>query len=208
MELQQTVYTIQLDPGSLSLTRNLADARTARLAPFESLEEYLRSANPREPGCIVLGAPPAGTEPLAALEQLAQQDVGLPMIVVLDRPTVPLAVRAMQLGATSVLETPLDRVATQQALEHALLVEALRRAERQQREDVRARLATLTDGEREVLNRLMTGMANKNIAADLQLGLRTVELRRAKILKKLGAKSLAEMVRFVVLAESSNHDMR
>lgn len=107
----------------------------------------------------------------------------------------------MHQGAAWLFEKPLTRESLEPVLDDVLQREQKDRQARRLRETTLARIATLTEGERDVLQRLMAGMANKNIAADLQLGLRTVELRRAKILKKLGARSLAEMVRLVVLAD-------
>jgi FixJ family two-component response regulator len=127
--------------------------------------------------------------------------MALPVVVLADRPSVAFDVRAMQRGAAAVLENPAQRPLLEEAVDDALRQDAAQRRDRFAREKTASRLATLNEGEREVLHRLMAGMANKNIAADLKLGLRTVELRRAKILKKLGAKSLAEMVRVVVLAD-------
>jgi FixJ family two-component response regulator len=203
MQLPRTIFTVQLEPATLSLINAFARNHGASAAPFASAEELLRTSMTGRAGCVVLGLTPQGDgDWLRPLTVLQKAGVLLPTIVLLDQPSVALAVSAMRQGALSVLEAPPDPAALEQALQDALAEDLRTRIARQQREDIITRLSTLTEGERDVLHRLLAGMANKNIAADLQLGLRTVELRRAKILQKLGARSLAEMVRLVTLADA------
>jgi FixJ family two-component response regulator len=201
METPQTLHTIQLHPTELSLVEALAASRSLAVASYSTVEEFLNAYRPCLAGCVLFDLAAANEEALPKFEQLRQRGRGLPVIVLADRPSVALAVRAMQRGAAAVLEKPTPQPLFEEAVEDALRREAEQRRLRVARETTASRLETLNEGEREVLHRLMAGMANKNIAADLKLGLRTVELRRAKILKKLGARSLAEMVRLVVLAE-------
>lgn len=204
MESSQTIYAIALDPTSLASVETLAAERGLTIASYPSIDAFLRAWRIGGTGCILLDLCAAGEEGLAGLESLRRHNVYLPVVVTADQPTVALAVRAMQQGAASLVEKPLASNGLECALGDALQQEEEHRQARRQREVTIERLASLSEGEREVLQRLMAGMANKNIAADLQLGLRTVELRRAKLLKKLGVKSLAEMVRLVVLADPSH----
>jgi two-component system CheB/CheR fusion protein len=201
METPQTLYTIRLHPTELSHVEALADRQNLPLATHSSVEEFLQTYRPGSAGCIVMDVGASGEKTLAELALLRERTVLLPTVIVAERPSVALAVRAVQQGAATVLEKPTPRHLLEQAVEDALRQDAEDLGRRLLRETTASRLATLNEGERQVLQRLMDGMANKNIAADLKLGLRTVELRRAKILKKLGAKSLAEMVRLVVLAD-------
>jgi FixJ family two-component response regulator len=201
MEPSQTIHTVGLETPAFSLVNSFAQSRGLAVASFSSVEEFLHAYQPGAAGCLVLDLAASGEEGLTPLDQFRRQAVLLPVVAIADQPTVALAVRAMQRGAASVLEKPLTRASLEPALLEALEQERMHRQCRQLQATVVSRLTTLTEGEREVLDRLMSGMANKNIAADLQLGLRTVELRRAKILKKLGARSLAEMVRLVLLAD-------
>jgi FixJ family two-component response regulator len=199
MELAEKIHTIQLDPADQTLVNSLAQNRAA--VSHASMRDFLERYRPGDSGCVLLKLPSHGEEDLAPLEQLRAQGILLPVIAVVDDPSTELTVGAMRRGADSVLSTPLGRASLQRELNRALDLNERQRAIRRQRETIAAALASLNEGERAVLARLMSGMANKNIAAELQIGLRTVELRRAKILKKLGARSLAEMVRLVLLAE-------
>jgi FixJ family two-component response regulator len=201
MDLPPTIHAIQLNPADVALVEAFADPRALSTVSHASVEEFLGGYAAGDAACVVLGSDATGEASLAALGQVRQHPVFAPVIVVTEAPSVELAVRAMQMGAAAVLSRPVNAPALEAELTRALEVDARERAVRARREIIAARLAALTEREREVLTRLMEGMANKNIAAELQIGLRTVELRRAKILKKLGAKSVAEMVRLVVLAE-------
>ena len=107
---------------------------------------------------------------------------------------VPMAVRAMQEGAVTFLEKPCHEQELWQAITQALEIESSQHAQRKQRAETQSRLATLTEDELEVFRRLLAGHANKRIAADLDIGLRTVELRRSNIMKKMQASSLPDLV--------------
>jgi two-component system, LuxR family, response regulator FixJ len=197
MEFRQTIHTVLLERPALSLVESVARDRGLGLESHASVEAVLRA--PRaEAGVIVLDVGAGGEdEILQTLERLANLP---PVIVLAESPRVRSAVRWMQAGAASVLEKPVGREELEPELEAALRRDAHEREAQQQAEELRARFAALTDGEQQVLEQLVTGLANKNIAADLQIGLRTVELRRSKILKKTGAGSLAELVRLAMIA--------
>ena len=201
MDLPHTIHAIQLDPADVTLVNSFAGGRGLAAASHASIQDFLHAYRPGEAAVVVLNLGAAEEDALAALGQLRERGVLAPAIAVAEAPSTELTVGAMQRGAVSVLPRPLDRSALERELARALEMEEQERAIRARRETIASRLASLNEGEREVLTRLMAGTANKKIAAELRIGLRTVELRRAKILKKLGAKSLAEMVRLVVLAE-------
>jgi FixJ family two-component response regulator len=199
MEFPRTIHAIQLDPDDLTLVNSFARNRGLEAAAHTSVHEFLNAYRPGESGFAMLKL--AGEEGLGALGDLRERGALLPVVVVAEAPSTELTVGAMQKGAAALLAHPLAPTALERELTRILELEEQQRSVRVQRETTAARLASLNEGEREVLARLMAGMANKNIAAELHIGLRTVELRRAKILKKLGAKSLAELVRLVLLAE-------
>ncbi|MBW3597361.1 MAG: LuxR C-terminal-related transcriptional regulator [Planctomycetes bacterium] len=165
----------------------------------DSVDAFLRAYRGQS-GCVLLDIDAAGEDGPTMLEQLASRAMLLPVIVLSHDPGVSQTVRLMQAGAAAVLEKPVDGSELDAALDRALRRDEEQREIRERREELVGRFGALTEGEREVLERLIAGKANKNIAADLQMGLRTVELRRAKILKKTGAKSLAELVRLAMIA--------
>jgi FixJ family two-component response regulator len=197
MELPYTIHLIQLDAGEATLVYAFARNRGVEATLHLSVHEFLQACPGESAAVLSLGAEKC----LLALELLRKHRPLIPVVVVAEAPSTELTVAAMQRGAAAVLSRPLDRAALERELDRVLQIHQEQRSIRAQREKIAARLASLNEGEHDVVARLMAGMANKNIAAELHIGLRTVELRRAKILKKLGARSLAEMVRLVLLAE-------
>jgi two-component system response regulator FixJ len=127
----------------------------------------------------------------------------LPVILITGFGDIPTAVRAMRAGAFTFLEKPCREHELSSSIERALARSSERDANQAQREEIRSRLATLTPEEHSVMEAVTAGKANKVIASELDIGLRTVELRRASVLKKLHADSLAELVRMTILCEGS-----
>ena len=197
MESRQTIQTVHLDRAALSAAESFARDRGIALESHSSVDSLFRA--PRvESGVVVLDVGAGGEgEVLQVLNQLAKL---APVIVLAESPRVRSVVRWMQAGAASVLEKPVAGEELESELDAALRRDAEQREAQHKAEELRARFSTLTEGEQQVLEQLVIGLANKNIAVDLQIGLRTVELRRSKILKKTGAKSLAELVRLAMIA--------
>jgi FixJ family two-component response regulator len=169
---------------------------------YASAQEFLASFDPLRPGCLVLDIRMPGMSGLELQETLNARGALLPIIFITGHGDVPMAVEAMQRGAMDFLQKPfrdqdlLDRI--NKALEkdragRDLLGNLVR---------IRARMAELTPREREVLGRVTAGQANKVIAADLGLSQRTVEIYRAHVMEKMGANSLAHLVRMVVDADA------
>ena len=197
MEFRQTIQTVLPERAALSLAESFARDRGIALESHASVEALLR-APVAELGVVLLDVGAGGEEEVfQTLERLAKR---APVVVLAESPNLRSVVRWMQAGAASVLEKPVAREELESELEVALRRDAEEREVRRHEEELQARFATLTEGEEQVLEQLVTGLANKNIAADMQIGLRTVELRRSKILKKTGARSLAELVRLALIA--------
>jgi two-component system response regulator FixJ len=136
---------------------------------------------------------------LQLLQQLQAKKSTLPAIVITGYADVPMAVKAMQSGAMTFLEKPCQEQELWQAIQQALDREQALLALRRQQGEIEGRLATLTEDEVAVLHKLLEGLPNKRIAVDLDIGLRTVELRRSNIMKKMSANSLPELVRMAIL---------
>ncbi len=150
--------------------------------------------------CIITDVRMPGMNGIELLRLLKQKTPSTPVIVVTGHGDVPLAVEAMKLGATDFLEKPFDDVAILDTVGSAL---ARRREVHQQhsvRDEVAERLTTLSHRERQVLECLVVGLANKMIASDLGISPRTVEVYRANVMTKMKAQSLSELVRMALLA--------
>lgn len=165
---------------------------------YESAVQFLEKPASNLSGCIVSDVRMPDMDGLQLLRRLKETGVTLPVIVMTGHADVALAVEAMKLGAVDFIEKPFS---------DEVLIAAIRLAMARQNslvsgdvEQIRSRIASLTDRERDVLNGLLAGHPNKTIAFDLGLSPRTVEVHRAKVMTKMGASSLSELVRMALSA--------
>jgi FixJ family two-component response regulator len=142
-----------------------------------------------------------GTSGLELLEQFGREEVPLPVIVMSAYGDVPTVVRAMKAGAQDFLEKPCREQQLWEAIQEALRWDSRHRQQLALRTKVRQRLLRLTAGEQDVLRLLIDGWANRAMAAQLKVSVRTIEVRRSKLMKKMKTQSLAELVRLTILAE-------
>ena len=200
MDVQQTVFIIDDDPGAREAVAALVSTKKVPVEIFASAEEFLAQFQPKRNGCVLVDMRMQGMSGLELQKELSQRGALIPVIVISAYGDVPTAVNAMRQGALSFIEKPCTSEDLWNNISQALRYnrETLERSAEQS--EVQQQLATLTSDEREVLDHLMTGAPNKAIASRLDIGLRTVESRRATVLKKMGADSLAVLVQKVLLA--------
>jgi two-component system, LuxR family, response regulator FixJ len=201
MNSNSTVFVVDDDAGARESVVALVGLKGLRAQGFASAEEFLAQYDPSQNGCVVIDVRMAGMSGLELLGTLKARKSSLPVVVITGYADVPMAVRAMQEGAVTFLEKPCGEQELWQAISQALEIEKNQHAQRKQRAETEARLAALTEDELEVLRRLLAGHANKRIASDLDIGLRTVELRRSNIMKKMQATSLPDLVRMAILID-------
>src|SRR5262249_8755170 len=139
---------------------------------------------------------------LELLSMLRQAEVGLPVIMISGHANVRMAVEAMRAGAFTFLEKPFRMHELSEALQQAVALDHKRSLELRDREQAAGKLATLTEREREVLELVLQGQSNKEIADRLELSIRAIEDRRSRIMKRLSAGSLIELVQIVHLART------
>ncbi len=175
--------------GSAGLTVRLYDSASAFLAELSAVKS----------GCLVTDVRMPGMTGIELLQQLRARACGLPAIVITGHGDVPLAVEAMKAGAIDFIEKPFD----QEALLHAVHAALERGMAGEGGDDpaVAARLATLSERERQVLEGLVAGHPNKTIAYDLGISPRTVEVYRANLMTKMGARSLSDLIRMAIIAK-------
>jgi two-component system response regulator FixJ len=200
---QQTVFIVGDDAANREWIAGRARARGVDVGEFTSAEQFLAAYDSSAAGCIVAEIDFADTSGIEFLAQVDSRDIPLPVIVLSVHADVPTAVRMMQAGANTLLQKPCEDDVLWRAVEAALEQERERRPVWQERRQIRTRLATLSMGEMDVMMGLLAGNPNKRIATELGVGLRTVELRRARLLKKMQAGSLAEMVRMATIVDIS-----
>jgi two-component system response regulator FixJ len=170
---------------------------------YDSAAAFLRAA-PGLSGCVLTDVRMPEIDGLALQETLNEHGVQLPVIVMTGHADVPLAVRALKAGAIDFLEKPFEDAQLLDAVRRAL--EESRRLDQATavRSDAAARLAKLTPREREVLDRVVKGFPNKVIAYELGASQRTIEVHRSRVLEKLQARSLPELIRIVLAATAEN----
>jgi two-component system response regulator FixJ len=201
MTTEPTVFVVDDDPAARGSVAALVASHGLAVESFASAEDFLAAYDPARRGCLIADVRMAGMSGLDLQQQLAAKGSALPVIIITGFADIPMAVRAMQSGAITVLEKPCADKELWQSILVALDWEEKAQLDRQDRAEIIARRASLTPGEVEVLDRLCAGKPNKLIAVELGLGLRTVELRRATLMKKMHADSLAELVRLVLVAD-------
>ena len=197
------VYIVDDDPALAAALRLLLEAANYRVETFTSAHEFL--AHPIVANsCLLTDVQMPDMDGLALQEELAQRSVRVPVVIMTGHADVPRAVRAMKAGAIDFLEKPFDEAALLGSIERALQA-ALRADDQAVKATIaRARLDGLTERERQVLELLVSGKANKVIAYELDISPRTVELHRARVMDKMGARSLADLVRMRLAVDVSN----
>ena len=193
-----TVYIVDDDAAvrdSLALMLGLAGYTTAIFADAEAL---LAAYSPAWSGCVVADLRLPGASGLALQEALRERGSPMPFVIITAHGDVPSARAAFRANAVDFLEKPFDRAQLLAALEAALATEEMRVARYQDRSATEARLATLTQREREVLEQAARGRHAKEIGADLGISPRTVEVHKARIMAKLGVRNVVELVRIAL----------
>jgi FixJ family two-component response regulator len=166
---------------------------------FESAQAFLDQYDPSFSGCIVLDIRMPGMSGMELQQKLKAMRCTLPIIFVTGHGDVPMAVEAMHHGAFDFIQKPFRDQELLDRINQALNWDTEHRSEEDYRRGVLERFASLTPREREVMNCVVKGLANKVIAMDLDLSQRTVEIHRARVMEKMSARSLADLVRMSFL---------
>jgi FixJ family two-component response regulator len=190
-----TVFVVDdYAPVRSSISRLLRAAGFA-VAAFGAPQEFLAQYDPRIPGCLVLDLAMPALNGLELQRILATKGSALPIIFLTGHGDVPKSVQAMKHGASDFLTKPVNDEDLLAAVRVAIEKDRALRREQAELSEIRARLATLTPREREVLEHVVTGKLNKQIAGDLGTVEQTVKVHRARVMQKLRLQSVAELVR-------------
>jgi two-component system, LuxR family, response regulator FixJ len=176
--------------------------RTAQLEvrTYDSAAAFLAVAPAAVSGCVITDVRMPGISGVDLLRHMREREVQVPVIIITGHGDVPLAVEAMKIGAADFFEKPFDDDALVAAVRSALNRQQSESRQTAERTEIQERLATLSKREREVLDGVVAGHANKTIAYDLGISPRTVEIYRANLMTKMQASSLSELVRMAMLA--------
>ena len=197
----QVVHVVDDDPAIRDSLSFLLDAAGMVARTYDSAPALLDRAADLEPGCIVTDVRMPEMSGLEMIRKLTDLNVRLPVIVMTGHADVPLAIEAMKAGVKDFIEKPFDDEALLTSIGEALAEGAEAHARESQDAAVRERLESLSTRERQVLDCLVAGQANKVIAYDLGISPRTVEVYRANVMTKMQARSLSELVRMSILAQ-------
>jgi len=195
---ESTVFLIDDDPAVLRSLTALVEVVFPKVKSYNSAAEFLAAYQTQCHGCLVLDVAMPGMNGLELQRKLIQEKIDLPIVFITGHGNVQMAVNAMQAGAVNFLEKPFHEQELWDSIRKALEIDAQNRRRRARRHRVEERLALLSEGERAVLNLIIEGKLNKEIATELGLSNRTVEDRRARLMKKMGARSVAELVQLAL----------
>ena len=200
MYREQCVYIVDDDEAVRDSLAVLLETKGYAVRCFGSAPEFLLAAQSLPVGCLIVDVRMPEMDGLALQERLTETAVHLPMIVITGHGDVPLAVRAMKAGAVDFIEKPFAAEAILASVAAALSRLAAANERDATAIAAESRLALLSQREREVLEGLLAGLPNKSIAYDLAISPRTVEIHRARVMDKMGARSLPELVRLALSA--------
>lgn len=195
------VFVVDDDPAMRESMRWLIESIGLTVQTHANAKEFLDRYDPASVGCIVLDVRMPGLSGLDLQDELATRGSLLPIIMITGYAEVPMAVRAMKAGAIDFIEKPFSDQDLLDRVRFAIDLNRQVRAEKDERAEIYSRVARLTPREREVCNRVIAGMSNKVIAKELGLSTKTVEVHRARLMEKLQASTLADLVRLTLLAE-------
>ena len=204
VEHDQTVFVVDDDEAVRDAIATLLEADGTACETYANADAFLQAAADWpcvRGGCLVLDVRMPGPSGLDLQDELKARGIDLPIIFITGYGDVPSAVRAMKGGAVDFLSKPFTAKALSCRISEALRLDAEQRRARHDLAVVRARAAQLSPREREVFDRVADGDANKVMAVDMGISERTVEIHRSHVMKKMGARSLASLVRMKLLLD-------
>jgi FixJ family two-component response regulator len=190
-----TVYLVDDDPDLLKALQRLLQSAGLQAVAFASAQAFLQGHDRNAPGCLVLDLSMPGLNGLQLQRELEQQGSPLPIVFLSGRGDIAATVQAMKHGATNFLTKPVDDTDLLAAIQEALATDRQRRQSHAERDRIAASLAALTGRERQVLEQVVAGRLNKQIAAELGTGEKTIKFHRANLMRKMGVRSVADLVK-------------
>ena len=197
-QTEQTVFIVDDESTLRDSLRFLLESIRLRIETFDSAEAFLSSYTPDRAGCLVLDVRMPGLSGPELMDQLNHIGAKIPIIFLSAHGDVPLTVRAMKGGAFDFLQKPYNNQEFLDRVRQALALDLSNRGQRKLVDDYADKLATLSVREREIMDRVVDGQSNKLIARDLGISYKTVEAHRSRLMRKMGAASLAELLQQVL----------
>ncbi len=195
---QPTAYVVDDEESIRTLWEWLMSSNGIPVQTFPSAAAFIQGYRRGDGGCLVLDVRLPGMSGPELQDYLRRESIEIPIVFVSAHADVPTAVNAMKGGAVDFIQKPFDYREAVAVVRRALERDAHGRERRAKREQLAERLAALTERERGVLQRIIEGKANKVIAAELDISVKTVEAHRAKVMEKMAADSVAELVQRII----------
>ena len=189
------VFVVDDDPSIREAIESLLKLAGLHVEAFGTAQEFLRNERPDLPGCVVLDVELPGLSGLDLQRELAAHGIKLPIIFITGYGDIPMSVRAMKAGATEFLTKPFRDQDLLDAIQQALERDRAARQHLSETAELRKRFDALTSREREVMSLVVAGWLNKQIGFELKISEITVKIHRGRVMNKMGAQSLAELVR-------------
>jgi FixJ family two-component response regulator len=194
-EPDTTVYLVDDDPELRKAMERLLESAGMQVASFASAQQFLASHDRHARGCLVLDLAMPGLNGLQLQRELEQRASALPIVFLTGRGDIAASVQAMKHGASDFLTKPIDDTELLAAIHEALATDRQRRRGSAERERIAQCLAALTERERQVLEHIVAGRLNKQIAAELGTVEKTIKFHRANLMRKMGVRGVADLVK-------------
>ena len=196
------VYVVDDDEAMRDSLKWLLESRGLKVEPYASAEAFLQAFNSDFSGCLVLDVRMPGMSGMDLHERLQARASTLPVVFITGHGDVPMAVSALKKGAADFIEKPFNDRDMLALVESCMKQDRAAAAKRAESASVTLRLDSLTQREREVLGLIVAGKLNKQIADGLGISIKTVEVHRSRVMEKMGANSVAELVQLVLKSQT------
>jgi RNA polymerase sigma factor (sigma-70 family) len=206
MRTEPTVFVVDDDEAMRRSLKWLIESIGVRVRTFASASDFLNNYYGGQPGCLLLDVRMPGMSGLELQSYLAREEIRLPAIIITGHGDVAMAVKAMKAGAVDFIEKPFNDEALLSSIRNAMALGERQQARQLQRAEILTRLEELTPREHEVMDMVTDGKSNREIASALGVSAKTVEAHRARVMDKMRADSLAELVRMALTAGNDAND--
>lgn len=199
-----TVFIIDDDKEVRSALVLLMESVGLRAAPYDSAQAFLDDYDPASPGCVITDVRMPGMSGLELQKKLNEMNLHPPIIVITGHGDIPMTVESMRHGALDFIEKPFNDQRLLDSVHRAIEIDATQRGQASKIAEIQARVESLTKREKEVMELIIRGKRNKNIADELFVSQSTVEAHRAKVMEKMEADSLSDLMRMVLSLEMNS----
>jgi FixJ family two-component response regulator len=203
-----TVFVVDDDTSVRTALKRLIQSLGFKVETFDSAQAFLENGPPDGPACLVLDVRMPGMSGIELQQQLTKAGRGMPIIFITGHGNIPMSVQAMKAGAVDFIEKPFEDQNLIDAINIAIKKNKKFRTEHAEIKDLQRRVDSLTPREHEVFILVVSGMLNKQIAFDLSLSEKTVKVHRARVMDKMKAKSLADLVRMAERARQFERKLK